>query len=278
MRPMISFLLLVCISAVAHPARAASIPEACEATKQKVAGQLGKCLHGAEKKLATSGDTAKHTAEVGKCTAKFSAAWQAAEQKAADQGGACPTTSDGPTVLSAITAHVACVTSEITTGSSICLMCGNGVIDPGEDCDIGAPGGTCDAATGGAAKFGSVGCRADCTFDTSACSACPPSGQIVGGSCWVLSGADASCDAACSNVGLVYDSATMTYAGSAGSDANCSAVMIALGQSYGTIGSGGPPGGIGCWCNQATSCLRDTSFTTTSTASYVYGQRACACH
>lgn len=277
MRPMIRLTLVALL--VCSPAFAASIPEVCEATKQKLVGALGKCLHGAEKKLATSGDTTKYTAAVGKCTAKFSASWQAAEQKAVDKGGACPTTGDGPTVLSAVTAHVACVTGDVTGGSSACLACGNGVIDAGEDCDIGAPGtGTCDTATGGTQVHGSVSCGADCTYDATACSACPPSGTVVGGVCWVLSGADASCTTACTNVGLVYDTATLTYAGSDGSDANCGAVMTALGQAGGAIGSGGPAGGIGCWCDQGTSCLRDTVFATTSGASYVNGQRACACH
>ncbi len=279
MRGIVRIAVLVALSAVGRTALAASIPEVCQATKQKQAGALGKCLHLAERKLATSGDAAKYATTVGKCTAKFSAAWQAAEAKAVAKGGACPTTGDGPTVLDAITAHVACVTSEIASGPSTCLTCGNGVIDPGEDCDVGAPGaGTCASATDGTLQFGSLGCRADCTFDTSACSSCPPGGQIVGGSCWVLSGANETCNGACADVGLAYDAATATYAGSAGSDANCSAVLTALGQPGATIGSGGPPGGIGCWCDHASSCLRDTAHPTTSTASYIYGQRACACH
>lgn len=257
-------------------ALAASIPEICEATKQKEAGKLGKCLHNAEKKRITTGDTVGYARTVDKCATKFSDHWQLAEQKAVDKGGACPTTGDGSIVLGSITAHVACVTSELDTGKR-CLACGNGVIDLGEDCDIGTLGGaSCNSASGGNLPFGAVSCADDCTFDTSACSSCPPDGAVVGGYCWLMGGAGDSCDTTCGNFGLGYDPATMTYAGSAGTDANCVAVLNALRQPTTSLGGYSPPAGLGCF-RDPIHYYRDATNLTTSSGYDRQEQRACAC-
>jgi hypothetical protein len=263
---------------VGGAALAASIPDTCEATKQKEAGKLAKCLHNAAKKRITTGDTVGYAQSVDKCATKFSVHWQRAEQNAVDKGGACPTTGDGSSVLGSISAHVACVTSELDTGTTRCLTCGNGLIDPGEDCDIAALGGaTCTSASGGDLPYGTVGCAADCTFDTSACSSCPRDGAVVGGYCWLLAGAGDSCDTTCGNFGLVYDSATMTYAGSAGTDANCVAVLNALRQPYTTLGSA-PPFGLGCVSfAYGGTAFRDSTTATNSYSSDGTSQRVCAC-
>jgi len=50
--------------------------------------------------------------------------------------------------------------------------CGNGVVDAGEDCDLGTlAGGTCDSATASAQPYGTLSCGAGCVFDTSGCTA-----------------------------------------------------------------------------------------------------------
>jgi len=54
-------------------------------------------------------------------------------------------------------------------------------------------------------------------------------GAPVGGACWFTATSAVDCNAVCASQGLVYDPATATFAGSAGSDANCSAVAIAAG-------------------------------------------------
>lgn len=282
-RTSVALLALLMLSGE-HVARAATISDACEATKQKEAGKLAQCLHLAEKQRIASGDTVKYAATVGKCTAKFSAKWQLAEDKAVAKGGACPTTGNASTVRAGIAAHVACLTSELATGTGDCVTCGNGVIDPGEDCDIGTLGGaTCSSVSAGDLGWGTLACNADCTFDTSGCSSCPPDGAIVDGHCWVLGNAGASCDAACTSFGLVYDPATWTYAGSAGTDANCLAVMNALRQPATSIVSDvGPPGGNGCYWNPGSgsggeACYRETIHPTTSTGTIFPWQRACAC-
>ncbi|HEV8323216.1 MAG TPA: VCBS repeat-containing protein [Myxococcota bacterium] len=51
--------------------------------------------------------------------------------------------------------------------------CGNGAIDPTEDCDGTSLGGeTCDSVTGGTLTMGTLACAGGCVFDTSACNQC----------------------------------------------------------------------------------------------------------
>ena len=61
------------------------------------------------------------------------------------------------------------------------------------------------------------------------CPSPPPCDAVTGGFCWFMGDSGASCDAACAIKGRAYDSATETYAGSGGTDANCVAVLDALG-------------------------------------------------
>ena len=209
-------------------AAAASIPVKCQVAKQQEAGKLGACLHNTESKRITSGDPGAYGAAVTKCTTKFSAQWQKAEQKAVDQGASCQTTGDEAGVEGAITSHVGCLTTALATGDTACLTCGNGIIDAGEDCDLGTSGGaTCPSASGGTLDIGTLGCSADCTFDTSACKDGP--GQLVSGYCWLLGLNGQTCDTTCGTYGLAYDPATWFYAGSSGNNAQCDAVLDALG-------------------------------------------------
>ena len=86
--------------------------------------------------------------------------------------------------------------------------CGNGVVDPGEECDGDADSTSCvDEGFGS----GTIACAADCTLDTSGCSSCGDGvvdgredcdGEELGtGSCsdlgW-LGGGELTCDASCS--------------------------------------------------------------------------------
>ncbi len=254
-------------------ASAASIPATCEAAKQQQAGLLRQCLHKAEQKLVTSGDLGPYGAAVAKCTTKFAAQWQGAEQKAIDDGGGCPTTGDASDVQSSITANVADLTTALATGDATALTCGDGVVGPGEDCDLGTPfgGATCASVSGGTLDVGTLACGADCGFDTSGCKHCP--GQLVGGYCWLYGNANASCDDTCTAFGLAYDPATWFYAGSSGDNARCNAVLDALGVPAASIAIMGPPA---AGCSYVTNRYRD--FTRTSSAThYTNVRRACAC-
>lgn len=62
-------------------------------------------------------------------------------------------------------------TTSTGTGGTVSINCGNGAIDPGEDCDGALLGGaTCASATLNALPQGFLSCGANCLFDTSLCS------------------------------------------------------------------------------------------------------------
>jgi hypothetical protein len=98
----------------------------------------------------------------------------------------------------------------------------------------------------------------------------------VGGALWVLGAVSQSCDAACGNHSLTYNSATATYAGSSGSAPNCLAVLNALNAGSGSVGSPVCSTGLGCFIigSVRERCSNDT---TTSAASLGGATRACAC-
>lgn len=63
---------------------------------------------------------------------------------------------------------------------------------------------------------------------------CPAAcgGLTIGGHCWYLGTSGQSCDAACSTQGGCNLTGTKDYAGSAGTQANCQAVINALDPAY----------------------------------------------
>lgn len=108
------------------------------------------------------------------------------------------------------------------------------------------------------------------------CPAPPPCDATTGGFCWFLGGDDASCDVTCAIAARTYDSATETYAGSGGSDANCTAVLDDLGVPAGPLlTSAACFDGLGCFYNFA-GRGRCSSPSTNSTSSGNF-QRVCAC-
>jgi hypothetical protein len=109
-------------------------------------------------------------------------------------------------------------------------------------------------------------------------------GTPVGGFCWFLGAATASCDATCTAQGLAYDAATDSYAGNGGTDEQCRKVTDALGitdpfatdidcnTTFGTEE-------LGCGWDQQTEDLtfRCHATATTSSATSAGVQRVCAC-
>jgi hypothetical protein len=109
-------------------------------------------------------------------------------------------------------------------------------------------------------------------------------GVEVGGSCWYYGALGQSCTTVCSNAGKSYSAATESYAGSAGTDAQCGAVLDAIGGG----GTGdadqvsdcgfnlgcywSPPGGGGD--NMRGRC---TNIAATAGGSWALANRACAC-
>jgi len=267
---------LVAVLLTSGLASAASVPDGCQATKNKESGSLLKCLQSAEAKRVVSGDNAGYADAVTACEAKFSDKWSAAELKATAKGESCQTTGDGATIQAAIAESVDCIAEALDSGDTSCLLCGNGQLDPGEDCDFGEKGaGTCATEAGNANPIGALNCNPGCRYDSSACF----HGAAAGGSQWFLGEVGQSCDQVCAAQGAVYDPATGSFAGSGGSNVNCATVLFALGYPVGAIDSSSTGGGMGCMLTSG-GAYRDTSPTTSwgslpgSIGSF---RRACAC-
>jgi hypothetical protein len=104
-----------------------------------------------------------------------------------------------------------------------------------------------------------------------------PCQATTGGFCWYASVNGDSCNSACANAGKVYDVATQSYAGSSGTEPNCSSVATALGWPAATGSGSAGFGGLGCYnFGNGTAVLRDTD-PTTAGAFESSSSRACAC-
>ena len=107
---------------------------------------------------------------------------------------------------------------------------------------------------------------------------CAADGVEVGGACWFLGAQGDSCTEACAAVGLAYDDATLTYAGSEGTYENCAAVVTQLGLGPTTLGAGWP--GAGCTAEVTATTLTPFwvgSPPTTPEAAGSTLRRICAC-
>src|SRR5205085_6535490 len=116
---------------------------------------------------------------------------------------------------------------------------------------------------------------------TTVLNTCAP-GALVGGACWYLGAAGASCDATCSGLGLLYSDYTTTYAGSgAASFTPCNDVLAALGMPDIEYGDGTCGSGIGCFYQPAFDFGRVRCTSPASTSSAFDGDgtasRVCAC-
>ena len=119
---------------------------------------------------------------------------------------------------------------------------------------------------------------------------CPPAcgGTSVGGYCWYFGAGGESCDTVCTGRGGCNITGTRDYAGSAGSLANCQAVLTALGQGSGAIDDFPNNsvelgcGKFGSYTNMAPHLMRDyynaTTCSAAGIASPLADQRACACN
>lgn len=244
--------LLAALMCAASSFAAATPEQKCQAAKNLAAGQYAACRQTAEKGLVLTGDATKYGAAIDKCETKFGTAWQKAIDKAADAGATCP---DAPLTAgqyqAAIDAHAGNIATALAGGGLTTPdTCGNGTIEAGESCDFGPlpVGPTCSSATAGAKPYGKLACGAGCAFNTAGCFACP--GKVVGGYCWWKGPDGLSCANTCASIGMTYDPATATYAGSGGSDANCAAVATAWFNWYPpappitVLGAGST--GVGC--------------------------------
>ena len=148
-------------------------------------------------------------------------------------------------------------------------------------------------STAGSCDDGQTCTQDTCDLDLGHCvhSVCPAGTTPLFGACWklggwnVFAGVPLDCNQVCAGVGLTYDDATRTVAGSDGTDANCEAVLTALGAVF-EPGFDAPSAtcsaGLGCFSD----VLLDGSFpgegrcaipATAATATKPWVRRACAC-
>jgi hypothetical protein len=257
----------------ASSALAAPTPEAkCRSAKNKITGQYYACRQKAAATAAVKGGMPDYT----KCLSKFTEKWLSAESASAST---CPDNYPVPTEIETLVSSQAAVMTGIVDGAVIEEPeCGDGVINvAGEHCDGAALDGQTCASFG---LFGTLSCSSECTVDLSACTTCPAPSIPYEGSCWVLGAVAANCDAACATVGLVYDPATSSVAGSSGTDEDCLALLYATGATGGELDHIGDcvDGGYGCavWGEFGfrARCLTPVTNAGSSKAGY---QRICAC-
>lgn len=164
----VSLLVLGVVAWLGHAsgADAATAAQQCRSSKNKAAGSYAACRQKAEASLATSGDATKYAAAIGKCGSKLTAAWSKAEASAAAKGGTCldgaPT---APQFQDVIDRHTTTIATALAGNGPV--GCGNGFVEPGEQCDASnLNGATCPSQ---GFPYGALACTSSCTFDTSGC-------------------------------------------------------------------------------------------------------------
>lgn len=136
----------------------------CEAGKLKESSKYAACRLKADAKAVTTGEAADYT----KCESKFTDKWGSLEDTALP--AVCPSDGDVGTMNTRITTDTAEIATLLAGGTI--EVCGDGVIDAGEDCDLGAPGTSdCDTETSGVSTLGELSCDSACQYDTSGCQA-----------------------------------------------------------------------------------------------------------
>jgi hypothetical protein len=103
-------------------------------------------------------------------------------------------------------------------------------------------------------------------------------GTLVGGFCWYFAANQASCTTTCGSHGG-YNSATLSYAGSGGTDANCQAVATAFSHGA-TVTDIARGNGVGCYLATGSQggLIRDTTPTTANGTDIANTFRFCACN
>ncbi len=273
----------------------------CVSDKVKGAGNYSACRSKAESKAIKKGEAPNYS----KCDSKYSDKWQKAESKA---GGACPTNGDEAAIQAQVQQFVDDLVAALeppAPGVDPAVKC---VADKVKE--AGKYSACRSKAESKAIKKSEAPNHSKCDSkysdkwqkaESKAAGACPTNGDEaaiqaevqqfvddlvavlqptgpcvgVGGACWFLGFGGESCDTACADVGLAYDPATETYAGSGGTLLQCDAVLDALGQTSPPLGEFGDvdcsligAAGLGCTLDNFSELRgRCTSPTTTSSAS-----------
>jgi len=192
--------IVACTTVILSVALADARPtpgQLCQAAKIKATGAYVTCRQNAAAKLVLNGDTMNYDDALDTCETKFVSAWQKAEVKAAKAGTGCRDEPlDQALVEKVVDECILNVTTALgggglrdcmaeldmcTTDGLACegeltncqgdlvgaQACGNGIVDAGEDCDLGTLNGkTCLTQGFGS---GTLVCGAGCSFDASGC-------------------------------------------------------------------------------------------------------------
>jgi hypothetical protein len=131
----------------------------CEAAKLKIAGKYSFCRVNAEAQAVRTGGARDYS----KCDAKFSQKWMNAETNG---NGMCPTAGDAASIQTRITTDSGDL-AVLLSGGSV-SVCGNWVVESGEECDLGNLNGqTCQTQ---GFFGGQLSCTVGtCVFNTSGC-------------------------------------------------------------------------------------------------------------
>jgi hypothetical protein len=157
----ICFALAVVALTTAGGQPALSVEFKCEANKLTAAGKYDFC------RLKAEADAVKTQSmpDFSRCDAAYSTKWGKAETQV---GVMCPSSGDIAAVQEFITEHTDALRSALDGGNHLpSLTCGNGTVDPGEQCDLHALNGQTCALQGFAG--GTLACAPGCVFDTSGC-------------------------------------------------------------------------------------------------------------
>jgi hypothetical protein len=227
-------------------------PNACEGNKIKAAAKKAVCKCALEGTQAAKGGTVD-PAKVAKCEASFSKSFAKSEAK-----GGCNTTGDAAAIEAKVDAFVADVDGELVpTPTTTTSPTTSSITQP--------PTTTTTTST------------TTSTTDTTL-NPCFAGGAVVGGVCWYKGIPGNSCFDVCTAVGVPYHLATRDFAGSAGTDANCTAVAQALTPGAPSAIAGNFTFGLGCFEDSVGvgGTRRDTS-TTTASGNVGGLARYCAC-
>lgn len=186
----IYFLMTVaCLLATKAPSAhaVATAQQLCEAAVEKASGQFGACRLKAESVFTKTGDSAKRSDALAKCSSKLSSGFYKALARYG--AAACPAATVG-----AFETHLAeCSdrTVAAVNGADSFASCGDGVVDlPGELCDGEDLDGNSCASLG--FLGGTLTCTDTCGLDTRGCSSrgVPATGQTT---CFDTAGATIAC-------------------------------------------------------------------------------------
>jgi hypothetical protein len=160
MKIVVHFVLATLLVTASPAAAAPSAAQLCEAAKNVLAGRLAYCRQKAAASFAKTADAPRYTASLAKCEGKFTTKWALVETRAA---GYCPTEDDVSIIGSLVTTnsnHIAALLSSGTT-----QICGDGIRQYGEECEIGTVyGASCTfggtlACVPGTCMLDKSGCR-----------------------------------------------------------------------------------------------------------------------